>query len=150
MGEEQEESQPEDGFHQQGARTCIARLSDLSGPGLLDDVTSSCSTDMPDESTPSVLHSEISGLSSEAFANTPTGSECDFYLEKIDTPKTTSVSASLCSSGRQVLVQIPVEACNGGETSPDVNVVFSNMKVVPHLGSTVLDFRLVVSCQLAA
>jgi len=148
--EEQEANPPEDGFHQLGARTCIARLSDLSGNGLLDDVMSNCSTEMLDESTPSALHSEISGLSSEAFAITPTGSECDFYLEKIDTPKTTSVSASLCSSGRQLLVQIPVEACSGGETSPDANVVFSNMKVDPISGSTVVDLRLVVGRQLAA
>jgi len=105
---------------------------------------------MSDESTPSVLHSEISGLSSEAFASTPTGSECDFYPEKIDTPRTSSVSASLCSSGRQVLVQIPVDACSSGETSPDVNVVFSNMTVDPYSGSTVVNLRLVVGCQLAA
>jgi len=150
VAEEQEENQPEDGFHQLGARTCIARLSDLSGHGLLDDAMSSCSTDMSDESTPSVLHSEISGLSSEAFASTPTGSECDFYPEKIDTPKTSSVSASLCSSGRQLLVQIPVDACSSGETSPDVNVVFSNVTVDPHSGSTVVDLRLVLGRQLAA
>jgi len=148
--QEQEETQPEDGFHQLGARTCTARLSDLPSNGLLDDVMSNCFTDMPDESTPRVMHSEISGLSAEEFVSTPTGSECDFYQERTEMPHRANVSASLSSSGRQLLLQIPMDAPCGGEASPDVNVISSNMKVDPSSRSTVVDLRLVVGCQVKA
>jgi len=148
--EEREENQPEDGFHQLGARTCTARLSDLSSNGLMDDAMSACSTDLSVESTPSILHSEMSGLTAESFVSTPTGSECDFFSERTETSKNSKVSASICHSGRQLVLQIPMETHCSEVTSPDVNVIFSNMTVDPLSGSTVVDLRLVVGGQLEA
>merc|ERR1712048_927559 len=101
-----------------GARTCIARLSGLSSNFFEEKMSDS--TALSDGVTPSIYRSELSGMSAETFASTPTGSECDFYPEEIDTSNTAHVSASLCSSGRQLLLRIPVEACR---ETPDVKVI---------------------------
>merc|ERR1712232_1308676 len=40
-----------------------------------------------------------------------------------------------------------MEACSSGDTSPEVNVIFSNIKADTPSGSTVVDLRLVVGSQ---
>lgn len=146
--EEQEENQVEDGFHQLGVRTCpLFRFSKLTRRKLLDDVISTCSTDMPDESTPSILHSESSGLT---FVSTPTGSECDFFRDKAETPNAAKVSASICKTTRQLMLSIPTKAPCSAEAFPEVNVIVSNMNMDPSSGSTVVDLRFVIASQLKA